>query len=125
MMMWSTFRVYKSNKDTNEKEKVLVKIINLWEYEIDFIKEKGDLIKEEVYDEIHWYGTLFQMLDVQPKYLELLSEVLNLTEGNLGNTTNFIFDLLKKYVEINPMDVLNVLGKLLNGELVLGCTNIM
>lgn len=114
--MWFTLKIYEEYKDTNEKERVLKRILNLWECEIENIKPRQDLTTNKIYDEIHWYGMLFQKLEPQQKYLRLLNEVLDLTEGNLGNTTNFIFDLLKKYIEINPKNILNVVAKLLKGE---------
>ena len=112
-MMWFTYKIY---VDNSEKEQVLKRILYLWEYVIEYLKQKQNLTVDEIYNEIQWYGDLFQKMEVQQKYIDLLNQVLELTKGTLGNSTNFIFDILKKYIELNPKSVLNVIEKLLKGH---------
>ena len=115
-MMWFTYKIYIENKDISEKEQVLERILYLWEYVIEYLKQKQNLTVDEIYNEIQWYGHLFQKMEVQQKYIDLLNQVLELTKGNLGSTTIFIFDILKKYIEISPKSVLNVIEKILTGR---------
>ena len=115
-MMWFTYKIYIENKNTSGKDQLLKRILYLWEYIIEYLNQKQNLTIDEIYNEIQWYGNLFQKMEVQQLYIDLLNQVLDLTKGNLGNSTNFIFNILKKYIELNPKSVLNVIEKLLNGN---------
>ncbi|MBY9006694.1 MAG: hypothetical protein KGD63_08040 [Candidatus Lokiarchaeota archaeon] len=115
-MMFFTYKIYIDNKESSEKEKILKRIIYLWDYVLEYLKQKKILTVNEIYDEIHWFGNLFQKMEVKQKYIDILIQVLELTNGNLGNSTNFIFDILIKYIELNPKSVLDVIANLLKGN---------
>lgn len=115
-MMYYTFKIYLDDKNKIEEEKLLKRILYLWEYLIDYLKQNQNLTVDEIYNEIQWYGQLFRKIGINQKYIDLLNQVLELSDGNLGSSTIFIFDILKKYIELNPKSVLNVVEKLLIGN---------
>ena len=114
--MWSTIKIYDSSKNTDDGEKFLKKILEIWEYRIIEAKNNQDLSLKDKYDEFHWFGLLFEKIDIERLYLQLLLEILDLTEGQLDVFTHRILELLKRYAEPEPENVLNVISKLLKSK---------
>ena len=114
--MWFTIKVFDNVKDADEYKKFLERILEIWEYRIKDAKNNQKLTFKEKFDEFHWFGLLFEKLDIEESYLQLLLEILDLTEGQLDVFTHSILELLKKYVEINPQNVLAVIKKLLKAK---------
>lgn len=114
--MWFTIKVYDNSVNTEDQEKILDRILAIWEYRIKEVKKNKNLTSEEKYKEFHWYGLLFEKLDIRSLHLELLVDVLDITEGNIDVFTNFILEVLKDYIEIDPYKVFSAIEKLLKGD---------
>lgn len=114
--MWFNLRIWEMYANTDDQERILEKLLKLWRYRIDQVKRSPVFPVKERYDEFHWFAMLFEKFDVRKLHIQILIEVLELTEGNLGVSSNFIFDHLKDYIIITPHNVLIVVKKLLKGE---------
>lgn len=102
--------------DTDENDKSLDRILEIWDYRIKEAKSNQELTFKNKYDEFHWFGLLFEKLDIEGLYLQLLLEILDLTEGQLDVFTHSILEVLKQYAEIEPQNVLTVIKKLLKAK---------
>ncbi len=114
--MWFILKVWDRYENTDQKEEILEKILTLWKFRINQVKTNIALTIEEKYKEFHWYGMLFEKFDARKVHIQILIEVLELTGGNIGVSSNFILDYLKNYIKIDPLCVLIVIDKLLKGE---------
>lgn len=114
--MWFNLKIWEMYANTEDQERILEKLLKLWKYRIDQVKISPVLPVKERYEEFHWFAMLFEKFDVRKLHIQILIEVLELTEGNLGVSSNFIFDYLKDYINITPLNVLIVIEKLLKGE---------
>lgn len=114
--MWFTIKVYDSVVNIDERDKVLDRILEIWEYRIREAKNNTILTSKDKYDEFRWYGLLFEKLDIRDLHLQILLNVLDLTEGNLDVFTNFILEILKNYIKIDAQKVLSAIKKLLKGD---------
>lgn len=114
--MWFNLKIWEMYANTDDQERILDKLVQLWKYRIDQVKKSPVLPVKERYEEFQWFAMLFEKFTVKELHIQLLIEVLELTEGNLGVSSNFIFDYLKNYINISPRKVLIVIEKLLKGE---------
>ena len=114
--MWHTIKVFDRASELDKKDEIIERIIELWEFRIRKAKSDESLTSEEKFKEFHWYGLLFEKLDVEDIYLQLLDEVLDLTKGNLDIFPHLILKILLNYIKLNSFGVLRIIIKLLKGK---------
>ncbi|MFX1236146.1 MAG: hypothetical protein ACFE8P_00345, partial [Promethearchaeota archaeon] len=107
--MWFVLRIWDNHKNTNLESKFLSKILTIWSYRIEFMKTSDSLKFNEYFQELRWYALLFDKLPVGESQLSLLIEVLDIMGGEVGASGIFLIDAIRKYIDINPYGVLQVI----------------
>ncbi|MHA1147759.1 MAG: serine/threonine-protein kinase [Promethearchaeota archaeon] len=114
--MWFNLKIWDSYKNTDQQSNILSKLLELWKFRIKRIKTADSSKIDGFYKELQWYVNLFDKLPVGNDQILILIEVLGLTAGKLSVSRLFMLDVIKKYIDINPMEVLQVIELLLKGS---------
>ncbi len=114
--MWYTIKVFDHASKLEKKDEIIERIIELWKFRIRIAKSDGKLTTKEKSKEFQWYGFLFEKLDVEDIYLQLLDEVIDLTKGDLDIFPHSILKILLHYIELNSFGVLRIIIKLLKAK---------
>lgn len=115
--MWFNLKIWDSYKNTEQESYILSRLLELWKYRIEKIKSvDSSKIERLFYKELQWYVNLFDKIPVGKEQISILIDVLELTEGKLSASRLFTLDVIKKYIDISSMEVLQVIELLLKGS---------
>jgi len=110
--MWTTLKIYEYLPDSEEKSKLIERLLELWEYRIKKLVSSDSILPKEKQEELKWYTFLFEKLEPKEDYLDLLLDVYRIISGDAGTNLSSIFQRLKEYLPINTHKVLQVLVEL-------------
>ncbi|MBD3212464.1 MAG: protein kinase [Candidatus Lokiarchaeota archaeon] len=114
--MWFNLKIWDSYKNTEQQSNILDKLLELWKYRLEKIKNVNPSKIEVFNKELQWYVNLFDKLPIGKDQILILNDILKLTVEKLSSPRLFLLDVIKKYVDITPMEVLKVIELLLKGS---------
>ncbi|KKM03481.1 hypothetical protein LCGC14_1774000 [marine sediment metagenome] len=114
--MWFNLKIWDNYKNTDQQSNILAKLLELWSYRIKRKKTAVTSKSDDDFKEFQWYVNLFDKLPIGKDQILILIDVLELTAEKLSNSRLFMLDTIKKYIDITPLEVLQVIELLLKGS---------